>query len=367
MTVTSPSPISLDLARVADRVAATAVLGTEFCDRLTRSLSQLYGLARAALSETDLECFDAILIRIAPTAPVDARLDLSDRLSTAACPPRRLLLVLAHDLIEVARPLLENSPALTEDDLVEIARSRGVGHMEAIAERSELSPRVTDILVLRGDDVVRRIVSGNLGARFSDKGFTRLSLQAREDLVVETRLIGRDDLPDVVIHYLLQNGSPNARQILIQRAGRPQPAKSLGSAHLSIRVTEDGWLEPYDFDAAAEILGPLKNARHQLDGFVRRLAQTDCFPEIVHVLADVSGLPLTTMKHILVGLDTEPFAVVARAAALKVETVREILATGPWLHRLDARAREAAALEFQAMNSDDARKRLRRWAESGRS
>lgn len=356
----SSTTISHDLDRVAARLAATAVLDDEFCDRLTRSLTQLYALAEASFADDDLDCFDTILVRIAPVAAQDARLDLSDRISTTRRPPRRILLTLAHDEIEVARPVLENSPALTDEDLIDIARACGLAHMEAIAERTELSMKVTDILVLRGDDPVRRIVAGNGGAHLSDKSFARLSLQAKDDTIAEARLVGRRDLPDVVIRFLVDNGSPSARDILAARVAKAS-AKPLQASHHSIRATEDGWLEPYDFAAAADILQPLKNARHRLDGFVLRLAQTDRFAEIVHVLAEVSGLPLDTMKHVLVGLDTDAFVVVSRAIGLKPETVREILAIGPWLHRLDDRSREAAVQAFAALTGDQARTRLHQW------
>ena len=43
----------------------------------------------------------------------------------------------------------------------EIARINGSGHMVAIAGRPGLGYRVTDILVLRGDDDVRRAVAAN--------------------------------------------------------------------------------------------------------------------------------------------------------------------------------------------------------------
>lgn len=354
------SSISLDLERVAERLSASAVLGEAFCDRLTRSLTQLYALAEAAFSDEDLACFDTILVRVAPTAGLDARIELSDRVATANRPPRGLLLTLARDAIEVARPILRSSTALTEDDLVEIARTYGMEHMEAIAERSHLPIRLTDILILRGDDVIRRIVADNDGAHISDKSFTRLSLQAREDTILEARLIRRGDLPDVFVRFLMDNGSDECRAVLAERAAQAAE-RDPTQRQSSILATEDAWLEPYDFETAQEIRGPLANARRSLDGFVRRLAQTDRFAEIVVSLSDVSGLPLETMKHVMVGTDTTPFAVIARAVRLEVETVCEILSTGPWLHRLDDRARKAAVVTFEALTQSEAERRLGRW------
>ncbi|TBW38795.1 DUF2336 domain-containing protein [Siculibacillus lacustris] len=358
-------PISEDLARVVERVEHIRGLDADLCERLTRSVAQLWGHAGALCSDDDRASFDRILVRITPEASVDTRLFLSDRLAAVVEPPRGILLVLARDVVEVARPVLENSPALTDADLVEIARSRGAAHMEVIAERRDLSIRVTDVLVLRGDDAVRRVVAGNGGARLSDKGFTRLGLQACNDHVVETRLVRRDDLPDMIVHFLIERGSPEARSELAKRARHALDGDRLGYSALSIRATEDGWLDPYDFVQAAGVLSRLDELRHHLDSFVRKLAQTERFPEIVHVLAAATGLPLDTMKHVMVGLDTEPFVVAARAIGLKVETVGELLATGPWLHRLDARARAAAEAAFHALPTQEARRRLDAWIAAG--
>lgn len=353
--------VSRDLAHIVRRVENGAVLGAEFCDRLTRSLAQLFVIAADVCSDDDRAAFDRILIRVAPIAEVGARLFLSERLADAAAPPRAILIRLAHDEPTVARPILVRSPALDEDDLVDIARSHGPGHMGAIAERRDLGLRITDILVLRGDDEIRRLVAANPTARISDKSFSRLSLQARLDTVIEARLIARGDLPDVVIRFLVDNGSEAAAAALVERERSARARHGLDRGTLSIRVAEDGWLETYDFDAARAILERVPEVKNHVDGFIRRLAEADRFAEVVHILTAVSGLTLETMKHVLVSLDTHPFAVVARALTLKSDTVRELLSTGPWIHRLDDRGRTAALAEFRAIDPDEARTRLARW------
>lgn len=359
--------ISRDLANIVHRVECGSILGAEFCERLTRSLAQLFGVTADTCSDEDRMSFDRILVRIVPTASLDARIYLSDRLADADCPPRGTLLMLANDVIDVAREVLMRSPALGEDDLVGIARNRGPRHMGVIAVRPDLTLRITDVLVLRGDDEVRRVVAANGEAPISDKSFARLSLQARGDALIEARLVGRDDLPDLVVRFLLENGSPVAREALSRRAAH-RSSGDLCYGAIPIRAAEAGWLEAYDFDAAATILDRIAEARSHADGFVRRLAQGDRFAEIVHVLASLTGLRLETMKHLLVSLDTEPFAVIARALGLKSETVLELLATGPWLHRLDGRNRDAATARYRALDPEEARGRLKRWVakEAGR-
>lgn len=130
----------------------------------------------------------------------------------------------------------------------------------------------------------------------------------------------------------------------------------------SIRATEEGWLEPYDFEEAAENLRRQSEPRPALDAFVRKLAQRNRFAEVVLVLTEAGGLPLELVKRAMVSLDTAPFSKIARAVGLKPDTVQEILMIGPWLHRLDGRARDAAMLAYQTATAEDARAALQRWA-----
>jgi len=362
MPLDSTTSISRDLARVAERLSADGELAPEFCERLAQALSQLWRAGADDLPEDDRERFDSILVRIVPTTTIGTRIELSDSFARSPSPPRGILLVLAHDEIAIAAPILRLSPALGDDDLVDIARRCGAGHMCAIAERPQLSIRVTDVLVLRGDDRVRRVVVANAGAHLSDKSFARLSLQTRDDAEIGLVLVARADLPDLVVRFLETNGSPEVRRALIERENRPRDTALTAQVAKSIRRAEDGWLEPFDFDEARNILARLGEARHQVDVFVRRLAQGDRFAELVVVLAELSGIPLDLVKHLMVSLDTDPFVKVARAVGLKSDTVQEILLVGPWLHRLDARSREATMLAFQATDVDDARARVRRWA-----
>lgn len=362
MPIEATSSFSQDLAQVAAKVAADRNLEPDFCERLTRALTQLWGVIADRMQDDDRARFDSILVRVVPTTSVGARIELSDSLARSPAPPRGILLVLAHDDIAVAGPILRLSPALDDDDLVDIARRCGVTHMGAIAERSELSLRVTDVLVLRGDDHVRAVVVANAGAHLSDKSFARLSLQARDDGAVGLVLVARDDLPELVVRFLQSNGSPEIRRALLERENRPRPSVVARQVAKSIRRTEDGWLEHYDFEAARAVLAPLAEARHQVDPFVRRLAQQDRFPELAVALAEVGALPLDVVKHMLVSVDTDPFVKLARAIGLKGDTVQEILMVGPWLHRLDARSREATMLAFQTTDADEARARVRRWA-----
>ena len=71
-----------------------------------------------------------------------------------------------NDVI-IAGPILEQSEVLTDEDLIEIARSMSQDHLHPIAGRHYVSESVSEILVDRGESRVLQPVAGNSGAQFS--------------------------------------------------------------------------------------------------------------------------------------------------------------------------------------------------------
>ena len=65
--------------------------------------------------------------------------ELAQRLSEAPAPPTGLSRALAADSISVAAPILRSSRALTDDDLLHVARTQGQDHLRAISQRSSVS------------------------------------------------------------------------------------------------------------------------------------------------------------------------------------------------------------------------------------
>ena len=89
---------------------------------------------------------------------------LADSLKRQGRVPRDIVLTLARDEAQVARPILSHSPLLTDDDLAEIARTGSRSHRLAIAERDALSPALAETLYETRDSIVVRRLLVNDGA-----------------------------------------------------------------------------------------------------------------------------------------------------------------------------------------------------------
>src|ERR1700730_1426826 len=161
-------------------------------------------------------------IKIRAIADISARIALAEmsvQLAPVAQAPSAVVRRLAgNDEISIAGPVLTESARLSEQDLVEIAETKGEQHLLAISARWWLKKVVTDALLPRRYPSVSRRVVGNPGARVSAAGFAIMLAQAESDpeLALETGI--RVDLPPELRRQLLRNATEAVRSRLLSRA-----------------------------------------------------------------------------------------------------------------------------------------------------
>ncbi len=142
---------------------------------------------------------------------------LADSLKRSTHAPRDIVLSLAHDESQVARPILQSSPLLTDDDLVRVARERSRAHRLAVAERENLSLKVSDALYQGQDPIVVRRLLANDGAAVAE-GLLHAILDSLAEApgIVET-MARRRLLPVSVIDRLTHYGTIEFRRRPAQR------------------------------------------------------------------------------------------------------------------------------------------------------
>lgn len=129
--------------------------------------------------------FDDVIVRLIERSDHSALIELSTKLAPVGNAPVNVVVKLSQeDDIAVSGPILELSPALPEDTLADIAKTKGQQHLAAIAGRPKIGEAVTEILVDRGNSEVACKVTSNQGARFSEPGFVKLIKRAKNDKVL---------------------------------------------------------------------------------------------------------------------------------------------------------------------------------------
>lgn len=142
----------------------------------------------------ELALFSGVLRLLTDLVGEEDKEELSEKLSTVETTPHDLVMKLANEDYGIARYMLQYSKVLTKEDLVHFAKVKGQEHLLAISKRDHLEARLTDILIERGEQPVRRSVAANPGAELSGWGTKFLVKLAEKDPTLRELMIDRSDL-----------------------------------------------------------------------------------------------------------------------------------------------------------------------------
>ena len=169
----TPAPINRLLAKdEEDEVRA------ELAAKIARLMP---GLAQRESKEV-MALTIATLEMLARDSAVKVRAILADEIKHLDCVPRDVALRLARDLdYLVSAPILEYSPLLSDNDLIEIIACGQVQHaLTAIARRQPLSENVSDVLVQSLDVSAVAALLVNPDAKIRKDTLDRIVAEAEE-------------------------------------------------------------------------------------------------------------------------------------------------------------------------------------------
>jgi uncharacterized protein (DUF2336 family) len=171
-----------------------------------RQIIDLFVVGAEGYDTEQVSLFDAVISRLM-TKNTDRKLlaDVSNRMAATANAPRGLISVLAqHPDSAVCGPVLLHANDLTEQTLIAVADrdpsdQKKLNH---VACRAHLSEAVTDILIRRGDKIVRRKVVDNPNASITESGFAMLVASMGGDKSIAVAIAARSDLPQELRPWL---------------------------------------------------------------------------------------------------------------------------------------------------------------------
>lgn len=160
----------------------------------------------------DRDFFGELMEEIAFSLERQVREELARKIAAEAGMPHGLIVRLANDEIPVARPVLEQSPVLTDDDLIDISHNRGQDHLFTITKRQELSIRLSTVLAERGNEDVVHSLLQNPTAKLSPDTIDMMASRSQACERIQAALVERDDVPREVLMDLLKHASEKVRK-----------------------------------------------------------------------------------------------------------------------------------------------------------
>src|SRR4051812_11956642 len=189
---------------------------------ILRRMTDLFLAGKDTYSDDHIAIFDSLISRLIEKIEHQALVELSGKLAPVDRAPATVIGRLSrHDDIAVSGPILEQSNVLTDNDLVEIAKTKSQAHLSAIAGRKRIGEPVTDVLIDRGNSEVAHKVTSNTGARFSRFGLSRAMRRAETDETLAIAVANRIDLPPELLDLLVRKATTAAKERLLANA-RPE-------------------------------------------------------------------------------------------------------------------------------------------------
>ncbi len=321
---------------IADEVEAVITAGSaEKCSETAERVTALFLASAGNYSAEQIELFGSVFERLVNTIELRALADVSARIALAEmsaqlapspqAPATVIRRLARHEEISVAGPVLTESPKLSNEDLIEIAKAKGEKHLIAIAGRWWLQEAVTDALLGRSYASVSRKLVSNPGARVSAAGFVVILAQAKSDpeLAIATGI--RADLPHELRRQLLRSATDAVRTRLLSRAPsylfeEIRAAISAASADISREFSR-----PDDLRGARGLIAQLKSSGQLNETALLKFAKQKRYDETVVALAELSRSSIEIVRSLMQTLRSDGILVPCKVAGLGWETVDAVL------------------------------------------
>jgi uncharacterized protein (DUF2336 family) len=310
-----------------DEIQDTTVSGlTKKQLRALTRITDLFVTGSAGYSKQQIKLFDEVFKTLVAVIELKTRVKLAQHLATNPNAPAALVRAFAlDDAIAVAAPVLSQSNALSDADLVVSASTQSQGHLYAIAQRQTISEIVTEILIERGEPKVVHTVAKNAGACISDGSFRELVMRAGGDAQLALHVGTRRDIPRHHFLKLLETASASVCNKLV--AANPQFADAVQDAVSEVidDINLEVRNESRDHARARQKVRRLKYWRELGDANVHAAASGQDFEKTVMALSILARCPIEMAERAVLNENPGVVQVIAKAAGCSWATVKALL------------------------------------------
>ena len=278
--------------------------------KLLREVTDLFLVAPETLKNNEVAQFGDIMGQIAYDLEMSVRQHLAEQLAGVDSAPHGLVTKLANDEIEVARPVLQESGMLRDEDLLEIVRVRSQEHLLAVSVRENVSERVSDGLVAKGNDAVLCSLARNKGAQLSRAAMETMMSRAEANEALHEPLVMRSDVPPDLLKKIYSHVSSALRDHIL-------------SSGLDVSQVDGLMAETLDWFQSGEkelVLSPAekfvirKENLNQLNKeLLLQLAQQGKIQEFIAGVARLGKLDTATASRAILDQGGEKLALVCKA------------------------------------------------------
>jgi len=303
-------------------------------EQLFHNLAQLFSHVSDRCDDEQVAQYDDVLCQLADLVGPAPRAEVAKLLAPLERAPGKVVVKLAGDLVEIARPLLEGSTVLSDDDLIEIAAGASEAHRYAIAARPEISERVAEAVVQFGaSGSVGRLLR-NSGSALGVGALSRLAMRAAGDATIAADL--RTRTADAQV-------ASGAKPVSL-----PSPMQATGFSE-------------HDWKIAFNQVKALADRLQLNEGAIRRFMDNGYVHHAAAGLAILLKVPQPVFETWLGQPDYMAVTVGIRALALQPDLFDPLMLALPWRDTPDEADLDNLSRRFETLSSDEAQGIFTTW------
>jgi uncharacterized protein (DUF2336 family) len=338
---------------------------------LLKRLTDVVCLPSSRVNSFERSMTADLLVEMLNEAPTAERARVARRLCQLVEAPNNLLRRLLLDEIDVARPLLEDSNALSDADMVAVVMNAETEHRKLVARRRDLAEIVGEALLERAEPAVITTLLRNETARLSGPTMDVIVATTRDEPAMVPWVLRRRELRPSQAYVMFWWCEAEARRTILQRFAVSREVLQDMAGDVFAIAAAEGWQDAGSRKALQFIERRQRNRQaiekspyESLEDAVRQ-AQSGLTREVAEEISYLAGIKPMTGAKILADDGGEPIAILCKATGLPKAAVRAIW-RGLRRPETDSAGQLLPALErvmiaYDSMAVDRAQTVLRYW------
>ena len=297
---------------------------------LLKRLADVISLPLSRVNSFERSVTADLLVEILRDAEFDERARIAQRIATLAEIPNCLIRLILRDDIDIAYPVLVDSAALSDADLLDCARHATGAHRRLIAQRRGLSEVVAEALVELGETLVVEALLRNDQARLSSAAVEMVVVMTQHQSQLVPMLLRRPELRPNHAYVLFWWADADARRTIIQRFAVSREVLQEAAGDVFPMAADENWqdgltrkalqfIERRQRNRAAIEKSPYDSLEAAIDAAEEHFSR-----EIAEEISYLAGVKPMTGAKIMGDPGGEGLAVLCKATGLPRTALRQL-------------------------------------------
>jgi uncharacterized protein (DUF2336 family) len=298
---------------------------------LLKRLADVISLPLSRVNSFERSVTADLLVEILRDADFDERARIGRRVATLAEIPNCLIRLILRDDLDIAYPLLLDSTALTDADLLDCARNATGAHRRLIAQRRGITEVVSEALVELGETLVVEALLRNDQARFSTAAIEMVLAMTQHQAQLVPMMLRRPELRPNHAYVLFWWADSDARRTILQRFAVSREVMQEAAGDVFPMAAEENWQDSLTRKALQFIERRQRNRAaiekspyDSLEAAINAAEEEGCSREIAEEISYLAGIKPMTGAKIMGDDGGEGLAVLCKATGLPRTALRQL-------------------------------------------